>query len=419
MDFTPVAFHPCDILLPAPGIAYETWSCVACDQYTSQPEYWANVAASVGDRPSTLQLMLPECYLSNAAARVPDIHRTMAGYLDAGTLTEQVTDGFVLLERTTQSGCRIGLMGAVDLDSYSFEEGAQALIRPTEQTIRSRLPARLQIRQGAPVELSHIMMLSDDPQRTVIEPLYARRDTLRLLYDFDLMGQGGHLRGWAVDSDADKQSVLSALTALKNAGGDHPLLFAVGDGNHSLATAKAAWDTLKPTLTPAEAAIHPARFALAEVVNIHCEALNFEPIHRVLTHVDPAAVLADWRVWCQERGMSLCGDGDGDPVTLVWGGMCTPVVITDPIGSMPADTLQQYLDDYLSRHSEAAIDYIHGDDVVMSLTRADDAMGFLLPPLEKGEFFAILDDIGVMPRKTFSLGEANEKRFYTECRRIL
>lgn len=293
--FAGIGVVPGTFLLPRPDADWTAWACVACDQYTSEPEYWQRVDTLVGHQPSTLRLILPECDLPAPPERIDAIHAAMRDALNI--LHPGVTDGFVLLERTTSTGKRLGLVCCVDLEQYRYD-GAKTLIRPTEETVASRLPARLAVRNGAPLESSHVMLLLDDPQRTVIEPLYARRDQLSPLYDFDLMQQSGHARGWAVTSDADKAAIAAALNRLKDALGADPLLFAVGDGNHSLATAKKYYEQLKATLPAEEAAVHPARYAMVELVNIHDDALIFEPVHRVLTNVHPADVLADWSAYC-------------------------------------------------------------------------------------------------------------------------
>lgn len=414
-----IGICPASILLPREDVHPTTWACVACDQYTSQPEYWKDVALQVGDAPSTLQLMLPECYLSETEARVPVINQTMVDYLAKGILQEAVACGYVLVERSTQSGQRIGLVCAVDLEQYDYTKGAKPLVRPTEETIAARLPARLAIRQGAAIEMSHIMMLVDDPMQSVIEPLYARRDTLRPLYDFPLMKEGGHLRGWAVESESDIAAIAEALDLVKQRQGADPLLFAVGDGNHSLATAKAAWEALKPGLTAQQQENHPARFALCEVENIHDDALNFEPIHRILMNVNGAELMQDWTLYCHERGMDLSEDSGEQQVQVLYGGMEITAAITNPDGAIPVDTLQRYLDDYLRRHPEAEIDYIHGDDVVRELAQKDHCVGFLVPPIDKGSFFSAIQQLGTLPRKTFSMGHAHEKRFYMECKKII
>jgi len=414
-----IGICPTNILLPRQDVHPTTWACVACDQYTSQPEYWEDVALQVGNAPSTLRLMLPECYLNETEQRVPVINQTMQDYLQSGVLEQVVTNGYVLVERSTQSGQRIGLVCAVDLEQYDYTKGAKPLVRPTEETIAARLPARLRIRQGAAIEMSHIMMLVDDPLHSVIEPLYAKRDELRPLYDFPLMKEGGHLRGWAVEDAGDIAAISQALEAVKARQGANPLLFAVGDGNHSLATAKAAWEALKPRLTPEQQQAHPARFALCEVENIHDDALTFEPIHRILTGVNGAELMQDWTLYCHERGMDLSEGAAGQQVQVIYGGMEITAAIQTPDGAIPVDTLQRYLDDYLRRHPEAEIDYIHGDDVLRDLARKDGSIGFLVPPIDKNTFFEAIKQLGTLPRKTFSMGHAHEKRFYMECKKII
>ena len=417
--FAGIGVVPGTFLLPRPDANWTAWACVACDQYTSEPEYWQRVNTLVGHQPSTLRLILPECDLPAPPERIDAIHAAMRDALNV--LHPGVTDGFALLERTTSTGKRLGLVCCVDLEQYRYD-GAKTLIRPTEETVASRLPARLAVRNGAPLESSHVMLLLDDPQRTVIEPLYARRDQLSPLYDFDLMQQSGHARGWAVTSDADKAAIAAALNRLKDALGADPLLFAVGDGNHSLATAKKYYEQLKATLPAEEAAVHPARYAMVELVNIHDDALIFEPVHRVLTNVHPADVLADWSAYCAAHGMALSfvpPDADAQELRVVSASGEQTAFIAHPDGALPVATLQRYLDDFLRHHPEAAIDYIHGDEVLRRLSRADGAMGFLLPALNKADFFPAIEQLGILPRKTFSMGHAHDKRFYIECRKIL
>ncbi|MBQ8201642.1 MAG: DUF1015 domain-containing protein [Clostridia bacterium] len=422
MQYEGVGIVPANLLLPAAHVAAATWACVACDQYTSQPEYWAEAALQVADAPSCLKLVLPECYLPETEQRVPLIHAEMQKYMTDGTLTQQVTEGFVLVERSTASGQRVGLVCAVDLEQYDFT-GVKSLIRPTEETITARLPARLAIRRGAPLESSHIMLLMDDPMQSVLEPLYAKRNQLPMVYDFPLMQGGGHLRGWALTEESEKKEIFEALVMLKMRLGEDPLLFAVGDGNHSLATAKAYWNEIKAGLTPEQQVNHPARFAMVEVENIHDDALQFEPIHRVLTGVNGQALMQDWTLYCHEHGMELsevtqAGESE-QTVNVIYGGSEIIAAVTNPDGPLPVATLQKYLDDFLARHPEAEIDYIHGDDVVRRLAAAPDAIGFLLPPLDKSAFFGAIDTLGILPRKTFSMGHAHEKRYYMECRSIV
>ena len=417
MSFERIGIRPAQILLPAPGVRPETWACIACDQYTSEPEYWKKAFAAAGDAPSAIRLILPEYDLKNSGALIPRIHGAMADYLAQGLLSPAVDPGFILCERTVASGTRLGLVCAVDLEQYSFEKGSLPLIRPTEQTITDRLPPRLKIRRGAPVELTHIMILIDDPDRTVLEPLQAAKPSLRKVYDFDLMMNGGHLKGWAVDQAEDLDQVDTAMNRLLDSLGADPLLLAVGDGNHSLATAKAYWEELKQNLSEEEQKNHPARFALCEIVNIHDEALLFEPIHRVVTGTDPDALLAAWQEYAAARGMTLDA-AEGHAFTVVSAAGDTAVTVGNPEGAIPCETIQKFLDDFLARHPEAEIDYIHGEQSLRALASAPGAVGFLLPEIDKKSFFSDVKKLGVLPRKTFSMGEADEKRFYMEAKEI-
>ena len=404
------ALHTADILLPRPGVDLSKWAVVACDQFTAQPEYWESAGALVGDKPSALRLILPETWLAERDDRVPAIHRAMAGYLDAGVLNTAVKDGFVLVERTTAAGVRPGLMAALDLEAYDFTPGSESLIRATEGTVLDRVPPRARIRAGAPVELPHVMMLIDDPGDTVIGPLYARKQALRPLYDFELMLGGGHLRGWAVEGE-DTQDVFSAVDALNaRANG---LLYAVGDGNHSLAAARQCWLDIRDTLPEDARENHPARFALVELVNLHCPALMFEPIHRLLTGVDPAALMAEYRESLAADGAD---EGAGDDLVAFDGAGHTWRFRS---AEHPLRRLQSFLDGYLARHPEASVDYIHGEDALRQLVCRPDTLGFMPRAFDKAELFAYIRRHGVLPRKTFSMGEATEKRYYMEGRRIV
>ena len=418
MSFERIGIRPAQILLPAAGVKPETWACIACDQYTSEPEYWEKAFAVAGDAPSAIRLILPEYNLKNSESLIPQIHRTMADYLAQGLLTPAVNPGFILCERTIASGTRLGLVCAVDLEQYSFEKGSLPLIRPTEQTITDRLPPRLKIRRGAPVELTHIMILIDDPDRTVLEPLQAAKASLRKVYDFDLMMNGGHLAGWAVDSAEALAQVDQSLNALMDTKGENPLLIAVGDGNHSLATAKAYWNEIRESLTEAERENHPARYALCEIVNIHDEALLFEPIYRIVTGTTRAAVMADWKAYAEAKGMSLAAEGSDHRFTVVSADGEETVAVLNPEGAIPCETIQKFLDSFLSRHPEAGIDFIHGEGSLRALAAKPETVGFLLPDIDKHSFFKDVEKLGVLPRKTFSMGEADEKRFYMEAKRI-
>ena len=444
---------PDDIYLPAEGIDLRRWAVVACDQYTSQPEYWRRVEAYVGAHPSTLHIVQPEIDLERAGARIPAIHRAMREYLSNGTLVRAVRNGFTLTERTTASGARLGLVAAVDLEEYDFTPGSGAMVRATEGTIRERIPPRLRIREGAPLECPHVMLLLDDPARTVIEPLHARLRETAPLCDFELMENGGRLRVWGVEGDV-LAPVSDALSALweKSDG----FLYAVGDGNHSLATAKARWDALKPALSPEEAQTHPARYALAEIVNLHSPALVFEPIHRVLFGADMEDLVSAYRAHLASRGMKLtaveplssrasgtkpvdpsssracevesaepsssaCGitPTDEAELTFVSGNARASYRVGNPENPLPVAVLQPFLDEYLRSHPAARIDYVHGAAAVESLCQTPHTTGILLPAIDKSALFPAVRQGGALPRKTFSMGEPDEKRYYMECRKIL
>ena len=396
--------YPADILLPAAGIDPEKWAVVAVDQYTSEPEYWRKAEETVGDAPSALRLTLPEIYLNESDARIPEMQRNMRDYLDGGALRHAVRNGYILVERTTETGTRRGLMACLDLEAYDYAPGSRSPIRATEGTVLERVPPRVRIRRGAALELPHILMLLNDAKRQVIEPLYEDRAALPPLYDLELMQGGGHLRGWKVEGSA-AQRVEAALDAAAAECSD--LFLAVGDGNHSLAAARAYWLELRESVPEAERANHPARYALAEIENLHCPAIQFEPVHRVLMNVDPEALLREWEA-------AMPAPGDGFALTAVSQG----VERRYSFAQHPLRALQEFLDGYLSAHPEAAIDYIHGDGVLRRLAGRPGALGFLLCGFEKADLFPYIENWGVLPRKTFSMGHAHEKRYYFEARKI-
>ena len=404
------ALHTAEILLPRAGTDLTKWAVVACDQFTAQPEYWERADALVGEAPSALRLILPEAWLAEGEARTPEIHKAMGEYLESGILAPAVKDGFVLIERTTPAGVRPGLVAALDLDAYDFTPGSKSLIRATEGTVLERVPPRARIRAGAPVELPHVMMLIDDPADTVIGPLTAKREALRPLYDFDLMLDGGHLQGWAVEG-ADAKTVSEALDALNEQA--EGLLYAVGDGNHSLAAAKQCWLDLQKTLTPEERENHPARYALVELVNLQAPSLVFEPIHRALFGVNPAALISEYRAYLAENGAD---EGEGEDL-VAFDGAGNEWRFKS--GQHPLRLLQAFLDGYLARHPEASIDYIHGEAALRALVNRPDTLGLMPRAFDKAELFGYIRRFGVLPRKTFSMGEATEKRYYMEARRIL
>ena len=398
---------PTDILLPKTGTDLQKWAVVACDQFTSQPDYWHEVERVVGDAPSTLHLMQPEVFLEQGD-RTAKVNATMQQYVDDGTLQVAVHNGFVVVERQTESGTRLGLMAALDLECYDFTTGT-LLTRATEGTVADRLPPRVKIREHAPIEMPHVLVLIDDPDRTVIEPLYQQKCGTTPLYDVELMQNGGHLRGFAVECETEKTALATALNALcEKANG---FLYAVGDGNHSLATAKICWENLKSTLSPDEQATHPARYALVELENLHDAAILFEPIHRVVFHVDAADLLKAFAAYVEKQGMTLV---DGEDIVFVGH---KGVSLKNAGGMLPVAVLQNFLDEYVATH-DATVDYIHGEDAVRELSAADDALGILLQGIPKDGFFDGIRAGGHFPRKTFSMGEAHEKRYYVEARVI-
>lgn len=409
-DYKKIGFKPADILLPK-NTDMTAWSVVACDQYTSQPEYWEKVKNIVGDKPSTLNIIFPEIYLSeDNSARIDSINRYMKEYLENG-LFEEYKNSFVYVERTIGEGkVRRGLIGAIDLEAYDFTADAKTLVRATEGTVRERIPPRVQIRIGASIESPHIMVLIDDEKKNIIEEIDKKK--LPKLYDFDLMMGGGHIEGYLV---TDTDEICNKLEKMVDAQGENPLLFAMGDGNHSLATAKTCWEQIKSGLSESERENHPARYALAEIVNIHDSSMEFEPIHRVVFHVNPSELLSEFMK--AEPSAEIDG-GEGQRITAVYGDKEVEITVKKPSNTLEVGTLQKFLDDYVKK-TDAKIDYIHGSDVVKSLAKESDRIGFILPSMKKSDLFPAIKNDGVLPRKTFSIGEAFEKRFYLECRKIV
>lgn len=410
-----------EILLPAAGVDLARWAVVACDQYTSQPEYWKAVAERVSDAPSALHLVLPEVWLGapDEDARIAAIQARMREYLTTGVFARPLR-GFIAVDRSTPHvASRRGLIVALDLERYDWRPGSRALVRATEATVEERLPPRLRVREGALLELPHVLVLIDDPERSVIEPVAESAARGAPLYDVELMDGAGRVRGWAVTDAGQIARVERALQALAQpaqqrekygASDGDPFLYASGDGNHSLAAAKLFWERCKPALALAQRESDPARFALVELVNVHDPGLRFEPIHRVLFGVEPDALLADL-----ERTR-----GAGPAHELRWAASTRSGVATLSHGDEPlaVAALQTFLDEWLATHPAARIDYIHGDDALAQLAAEPGRIGFFLPAFEKSALFPTVARRGVLPRKAFSLGEAEEKRFYLEARRI-
>lgn len=416
-------FGPADILLPQ-NCDLTKWSVVACDQYTSQQDYWERVAQTVGDAPSTLKLILPESQLEDGhfEEHIADINRTMDEYLDEG-LFRTLPNALLYVERWLDNKkLRRGLMGVVDLECYDYNAGSSSLIRATEGTVITRLPPRVAVRRNASLELPHIMVLVDDPDKQLIEHLTYETDRMEEVYDFDLMERGGHITGYLLPEDlqADVCEILNTLArphdfARKyDAKGKPVLLFAIGDGNHSLAAAKAAYEEKKQNTPQEQWADLPSRYALVELVNLHDESLEFEPIHRVCFDVNPDELMKDFLA---AYPGAHYGDGDGHTITYVFDTEVGKITIPKPTAQLPVGTLQEFLDQWMQTHS-GRIDYVHGDDVTWELGRKPGNIGFLLPAMGKDELFKTVIFDGALPRKTFSMGEAHDKRFYLEARKI-
>jgi hypothetical protein len=424
------------IYLPKPGVDLKKWAVIACDQFTSEPEYWHDVEKIIGEAPSTLNLTFPEVYLEKPGAeqRIQNIQSAMRNYLDAGIL--QTHEGLIYIERTVAGKTRKGILLALDLEHYDYTRGSSSLIRATEGTIVERLPPRMKIREGAALELPHILVLIDDPKKTVIEPLSASKSKLEKLYDFDLMLDSGHLTGFAIHADFEDK-VVEALRGLAKPetfaakygiGKDKPvLLFAMGDGNHSLATAKAIWEKIKPQV----GMDHPARYALVEIENVHDEGLEFEPIHRVVFGLKKSIFAAlqesfgtnfKYKPLANAEEMFKAVDkayGESHVIGLVVGGKGFGVIeIANPSSNLPVGTIQSFIDSFLKDGGAEKVDYVHGEDVVVKLGSQPNNAGFYLAGMSKSDLFKTVILDGALPRKTFSMGEAREKRFYMEARKI-
>lgn len=406
--------HPSNLLLPNASVNQQKWSVIACDQYTSQPEYWQQAESIIAGAPSTYYITYPEIYLQEQHGRTDVIHSYMKEYLQKGVLEEQVHNGFILTERQTSTGIRIGLVGALDLEQYEFQENISAPVRATEGTITSRIPPRMAIRQSACLETSHVMVLLDDKKRQVIEPIYKERSNLRKLYDFELMLHAGHIRGYAIEGKT--AALVEEQIALLQTS-SHKAVIAVGDGNHSLAAAKAHWIQLKKHLSSEEQNNHPAKYALVEVVNLYSEAIMFEPIHRIIFDVGIESILHEFEEFLYQKGIKII---EGNEVVFLSKTGQTGYGLENIGDSLAVGIVQQFLDALTAKYHEIAIDYIHGDENVKFLVnREDKAVGILLLGLEKDKLFPSIQGGKVLPRKTFSIGEADDKRFYLECRKIV
>ena len=389
------SFSAADILLPK--ACFENWATIACDQYTSEPEYWERVRCAAGDKPSALNVVLPEVYLSADNSQYIDkINNNMQSYLD-DHIFDEYKDSLIFVERIQSDGkCRRGMVGKIDLESYDYRSGTDAEIRATEQTVLSRIPPRVEIRKNAPLELPHVMLLFDEPENQIFSYLDANKSGFKKLYDFTLMCDAGSITGYLLSEEA-KDTVLSMLDNLKQQ--NDGFLFCVGDGNHSLATAKECYNLNKT---------ESSRYALTEIVNIHDTALEFEPIYRVVFGVNPEKLVNEF--------VKTVGEGD-QKFTCVYGDKQFEIGVK-ATAKLAVGTLQAFLDDYVKEHQGAEIDYIHGEASLKKLAARENAIGFLFDGMQKCELFEAVNADGSLPRKTFSMGHADDKRFYIEARKI-
>lgn len=392
-------FFPADILLPKKD--FEKWAVVACDQYTSEPKYWEEVKSIVGDSPSSLNIMLPEVYLGeNDEEKINKVNETMIKYSNEDVFSEY-KDSMVFVNRETTDGNRLGIVGLIDLDEYDYHKGSNSLIRATEQTVIERIPPRVTIRKDASLEMPHILLLLDDPSKSIIEPLTEKINSFEKAYDFDLMQNSGHINGYLLDSNTiqDIQNKLNDL--IKDS--EDKLLFAVGDGNHSLASAKECYNQTKNP---------KAKYALVEIENIHDPSIIFEPIYRVLFNIDKEDFLNKFKEDCK-----INGKGEKQDFTVITN-KGEEEISVNSTSKLPVGTLQQFIDKYIKEHEDVQIDYIHGEDVVKSLCNKDNTIGFIFKGMGKDDLFPAIKQDGSLPRKTFSMGHAQDKRFYIETRKI-
>ena len=415
-----IPFKKANILLPK-NCDMTKWSVVACDQYTSEKDYWLDVEKIVGNNPSTLNLTIQEIYLAeeNINERIENINNNMKQLMNENFFNEYPNSMIYLRRKQKDGKIREGIIGMVDLEDYSYETGSTSMIRATEKTVIERIPPRVKVRENASLELPHIMILIDDEKRKVIEPLYNKVTENNKVYDFELMKDGGHITGYLLD-DALADEVITNLESLcdkeyynnkYNVNTNDILLFAMGDGNHSLATAKACYENLKKTMTEEEYLNHPARYALVELVNLHSEALEFEAINRVVFNVNPEHLLNELHKYYE------ISDNEGQKLYYTYKDKEGYLYIKNPKSNITVGSLQIFLDEYLKEYG-GKIDYIHGDDVTKNLSKEDGNIGFILEPMQKNELFKTVMLDGALPRKTFSMGHSNDKRYYLECRKI-
>lgn len=425
-----LALNPADIMLPKKDIDLSKWAVVACDQYTSNKEYWQRVKDTISDSPSTLNLIYPEAYLEdgNEEEVISKINKNMSKYVK-NEIFNNYNSCFVLIKRTVNGASRLGLIGTLDLESYDYSSDSTSLIRATEGTILSRIPPRKKIRKNAPLELPHIMVLVDDKDRTLIEPFTQDLSKLKKIYDTPLMENGGEIQGYLINEESQFEQIASSLEGLYNKlDPSNPLLFAMGDGNHSLATAKSCWEDIKKNLSQDEIKNHPARFALVEIENIHDKGLEFEPIHRVLFDMNKDDFEQLLIKHCSSFTATQINDKEElkKSIEAIEGqtfGFVTKkdgmllYKLDDPEGSIAAGTIQLILDEMVE-NKIGTLDYIHGFNDTIELGTQNNNIAILMPEVSKETFFNAIIIDKALPRKTFSMGEANEKRFYLEARSL-
>ena len=402
-----IPFKPADILLPKAN--FEKWAVIACDQFTSDSAYWRETKEIVGDSCSTLKITLPEIYLEekDTEKRIKNINQKMNEYLNS-SFFQEYKNALIYIERTQPDGrIRPGLIGAVDLEEYDYKPTSKKMIRATEGTVLERIPPRVKIRKDAPLETPHTMLLIDDINKTVIEPLSHQTNKMKKIYDFNLMMGGGHIKGYLVD-ESNKEQTLKNLEKLCESQSE-PLLFAVGDGNHSLATAKECYETEKTNTT--DPLNLPSRYALVEIGNIHSDALDFEPIYRVLFNVTPESILKELKEFFNQ-------ESNNTRIVYTYGNTEGNIDINVSAEKIPTGVIQEFIDEYIKRHPETKVDYIHGVDDVKKLSSKKNSIGFIYEGISKDTLFESIKSTGSLPRKTFSMGEARDKRYYLECRQI-
>lgn len=417
-----IPFKKANILLPK-NTDMEKWAVVACDQYTSEPEYWKEVENIVGENPSTLKITLPEIYLEgdDVPQRIEKINKEMENLIN-NNFFKTLENSLIYLERTGIDGkVRKGIIGMVDLEDYSYEKGSQSLIRATEGTVLERIPPRVKVRENAKLELPHVMLLIDDEKKEIIDNLSEKVKEEDVVYDFELMQKGGHVKGYKIP-EALIEDIFAKMEDLAdkdnferkyNVQNKGVLLFSVGDGNHSLATAKACYENLKKTMTEEEYKNHPARYALVEVVNLHSDALEFEPIHRVVFGVNPEKMVEAFGKYYELSKENT----EGQKVTYVYNGVEETVYIMNPTSNLSVGSTQKFIDEYIKENG-GKVDYIHGDDVTKELGSKEGNIGFLFPGMQKEDLFKTVILDGALPRKTFSMGHSYDKRYYLEARKI-